>query len=116
IGPEHRVDPLTALKAMTLWAAYQHFEEDTKGSIEVGKLADFAVLSDNPLSIDPLKIADIKVVETIKKGKTIYRLDPVQGGAASAACVDSPRCYERFAAFRADSPWVAVFGEPPHRH
>ena len=116
IGPEHRVDPLTALKAMTLWAAYQHFEEETKGSIAVGKLADFAILSDNPLTVDPLKIADIKVVETIKKGKTIYRIEPVTGRPASALCVDSPRCYERFVAFRAHSPLTAVFGDPPHLH
>jgi hypothetical protein len=116
IGPEHRVDPLTALKAMTLWAAYQHFEEDSKGSIEVGKLADFAVLSDNPLTIDPLKIADIKVVETIKKGKTIFRIPPATSASTSALCVDSPRCYERFVAFRAHSPLTTVFGDPPHPH
>jgi predicted amidohydrolase YtcJ len=116
IGPEHRVDPLTALKAMTLWAAYQHFEENTKGSITVGKLADFAILSANPLTIDPLKIADLKVVETIKKGKTIFRAPPTPSGASSALCVDSPRCYERFVAFRAHSPLTAVFGDPPHRH
>jgi predicted amidohydrolase YtcJ len=116
IGPEHRVDPLTALKAMTLWAAYQHFEDETKGSIEVGKLADFAILSDNPLTIDPLKIAGIKVVETIKQGKTIYRIEPATSRQVSALCVDSPRCYERFVAFRAHSPLTTVFGDPPHRH
>jgi predicted amidohydrolase YtcJ len=116
IGPEHRVDPLIALKAMTLWAAYQHFEEETKGSIEVGKLADFAILSDNPLTIEPLKIADIKVVETVKKGKTIYRIEPATNRSASALCLDSPRCYERFVAFRAHSPLTTVFGDPPHLH
>jgi len=73
VGPEHRVSPLTGLKSITLWAAYQYFEEKTKGSIEIGKLADFAVLSDNPLKIDPLKIADIKVLETIKEGRSVYR-------------------------------------------
>jgi hypothetical protein len=116
IGPQHRVEPLVALKAMTLWAAYQHFEEKAKGSIEVGKLADFAILSDNPLTVDPLKIADIKVLETIKKGQTIYRIAPAGTEATSALCVDSPRCYERFVAFRAYSPLAAVFGDPPHRH
>jgi predicted amidohydrolase YtcJ len=116
IGPQHRVEPLVALKAMTLWAAYQHFEEDTKGSIEVGKLADLAILSANPLTIDSLKIADIRVVETIKRGKSIYRDDLAKVGEASALCVDSPRCYERFVAFRAHSPLTEVLGAPPHMH
>jgi hypothetical protein len=116
IGPEHRVDPSTALKAMTLWAAYQHFEEETKGSIEVGKLADFAILSDNPLTIEPLKIAEIEVVETIKQGKTIFRSQPAASHTGSARCIDSPRCYERLVAFRAQSPWTLAFGDPPHLH
>jgi predicted amidohydrolase YtcJ len=116
LGPEHRVEPIVALKAMTLWAAYQHFEEKTKGSIEVGKLADFAILSDNPLTIDRMKIADIKVIETIKKGKSIYRIDPTQTADDSALCVDSSRCYEKFVAFRAHSPLTEVFGVPPHLH
>ncbi|MCA3307633.1 MAG: amidohydrolase [Roseomonas sp.] len=73
IGPRHRVPVSTALKAMTIWAAHQHFEEATKGSIEVGKLADFVVLSDNPLSVDPEALAALKVVETIKEGASIYR-------------------------------------------
>lgn len=116
LGPRHRVEPLVALKAMTLWAAHQHFEEKTKGSIEVGKLADFAILSDNPLTIDPLKIADIEVVETVKRGRTIYRRGAAKTAAGSAQCVDSPRCYERFVRFRAHSPLAAVFGVPPHLH
>ncbi|HKK23065.1 MAG TPA: amidohydrolase family protein, partial [Pseudohaliea sp.] len=51
LGPEHRVPVATALKALTLWPAWQHFEEDAKGSIETGKLADFVVLSANPLEV-----------------------------------------------------------------
>lgn len=73
LGSQHRVEPSVALKAMTLWAAYQHFEEKTKGSIESGKLADLVVLSDNPLTIERAKLANIKVLETIKADKTIYR-------------------------------------------
>ena len=73
IGPHHRVPVATALKAMTIWAAHQHFEEASKGSIEVGKLADFVVLSDNPLSVAPEALATLKVVETIKEGVRIYR-------------------------------------------
>jgi predicted amidohydrolase YtcJ len=72
LGPQHRLTPLVALKAMTLWPAYQHFEEHTKGSLEVGKLADLVILDKNPLTVDPLTIKDIRVVETIKEGKAIY--------------------------------------------
>jgi predicted amidohydrolase YtcJ len=75
LGEDQRLTPLEALKALTIWSAYQHFEEDSKGSIEVGKLADFAVLSDNPLTVDPMTIKDIEVVATIKEGKTIYQVD-----------------------------------------
>jgi predicted amidohydrolase YtcJ len=75
LGADQRLTPLEALKAVTIWSAYQHFEEDRKGSIEVGKLADFAILSDNPLTVDPTTIRDIEVLETIKEGKTIYKAD-----------------------------------------
>lgn len=74
IGPEHRVDVITALKAMTLWPAWQHYEEKTKGSIEAGKLADFVILSRDPTQGDPNTIDQIKVTETIKEGNTIYAL------------------------------------------
>ena len=74
LGPKHRLEPLVALKAMTIWSAYQHFEENTKGSIEAGKIADLVILSDNPLTIERAKIIDIKVLETIKNGKSIYKL------------------------------------------
>jgi predicted amidohydrolase YtcJ len=72
LGPQHRLTPLIALKAMTLWPAYQHFEEKTKGSLEAGKLADLVILDKNPLTVDPATIKDIKVMETIKEGRSIY--------------------------------------------
>ncbi|MCX5579913.1 amidohydrolase [Kaistia terrae] len=73
LGPDERVDVMTALKAMTIWAAHQHYEEASKGSIEAGKLADFVVLDRNPLEVDPETLSALKVVETIKQGKTVYR-------------------------------------------
>lgn len=73
LGPEERVSPLEAMRAMTLDAAWQNFEEDTKGSIEPGKLADLVILSDNPLTVDPLAIRQIQVLETIVGGETVYR-------------------------------------------
>lgn len=72
VGPDERVTPMQALKAITIDAAYQYREELSKGSIEVGKRADFVVLSANPLTVKPMAIKDIKVLETVKDGKTIY--------------------------------------------
>ena len=72
LGPEERVSPLEAMRAMTTDAAWQNFEEDIKGSIEPGKLADLVILSDNPLTVDPLAIREIEVLETIVGGETVY--------------------------------------------
>ncbi len=72
IGSDERVTPLQALRAITIEAAHHYREEDRKGSIEVGKLADLAVLSANPLTVDPLTIKEIQVLGTVKEGKTIY--------------------------------------------
>lgn len=72
MGPSERITPLEALKAITLWGAYQHFEEKTKGSLEVGKLADIVILDRNPLTVEPMTIKDIRVLETIKEGQTVY--------------------------------------------
>jgi predicted amidohydrolase YtcJ len=73
IGADERLTPYEALKAITIWSAYQHFEDKTKGSLTVGKLGDLVILSANPLKGDPMKIKDIQVMETIKEGKTVYR-------------------------------------------
>jgi predicted amidohydrolase YtcJ len=72
LGPQHRVEPAVALKSLTLWAAWQYFEEASKGSIEPGKLADFVVLSGNPLTVPREKLIELRVLETIKEGKTVY--------------------------------------------
>jgi len=74
IGPKQRVDVITALKAMTIWPAWQHYEEASKGSIESGKLADFVILSRDPTRGDPNTIDQIKVTETIKEGVTVFAL------------------------------------------
>lgn len=73
IGAGQRVTPMEALRAVTIDAAWQNFEEDIKGSIEEGKYADFVILEENPLSIDPAKIKDIKILETIINGKSVYK-------------------------------------------
>jgi hypothetical protein len=75
IGPHQRVDVITGLKAMTIWAAWQNGEEASKGSIETGKLADFAILSRDPTQGDPNTIDRVKVNETVKEGVTVFRLD-----------------------------------------
>jgi predicted amidohydrolase YtcJ len=80
LGKEHCLTAYTALQAMTIWPAYQHFEENTKGSIKKDKLADFVILEKNPLdfNLNPLNkraddpIKNIKILATIKEGKKIY--------------------------------------------
>jgi predicted amidohydrolase YtcJ len=73
IGPDQRVTPMEGLKAMTINSARQHVEDDRKGSLEPGKLADLVILDKNPLKVPPMAIKDIKVVETIKEGRTVYK-------------------------------------------
>jgi predicted amidohydrolase YtcJ len=75
IGPDQRVTPLEGLKAMTIWVAEQYGEQDSKGSLEPGKLADLVILNRNPLAVAPDTIKDVQVVETIKEGRTIYRAE-----------------------------------------
>jgi predicted amidohydrolase YtcJ len=72
LGPAQRVDVMTALKAMTIWPAWQHFEEADKGSIETGKLADFVILSDDPTAIDPERLDTLKVLTTIKEDRVVF--------------------------------------------
>ena len=73
LGEEQRIPVLAAIEAVTKNAAYQYFEEDTKGSIEEGKLADLVILDKDILSIDKEEIETIKVLETIKEGNTIFK-------------------------------------------
>ena len=73
IGADQRVTPLEALKAQTINAAWQYGEQDSKGSLEPGKRADLVILDRNPLTVPAMEIRDIKVLETIKDGQTIYQ-------------------------------------------
>lgn len=73
LGEAQKVSPYIALKTMTDWAAYQYFEEDIKGTLSTGKYGDFVILSDNPITIDPSKIKDIKVLATYKQGQLVYQ-------------------------------------------
>jgi len=75
LGPDERIRPYDALKAYTTDAAYCSFEENCKGSICSGKLADFIVMADNPLTIDPLGIKDIKVLKTYLGGNVIHDVE-----------------------------------------
>jgi predicted amidohydrolase YtcJ len=70
--PEQKISVEDAIKCYTLNAAYASFEEDIKGSIEVGKLADLVVLSDDILTIDPVKIKDVKVKMTVFDGEIVF--------------------------------------------
>ena len=72
LGPDQRISAYEALRAFTITAAMCSFEEDIKGTIEPGKLADFIVCDRNMLEIDPLEIKDIKVLRTVIGGRTVH--------------------------------------------
>jgi hypothetical protein len=73
IGADEKLTPYEALKAITIWSAFQHFEDHNKGTLEKGKLADMVILDKNPLKVSEEKIKDIIVVETIKEGVSVYK-------------------------------------------
>lgn len=73
LGQAQKVSPYIGLKTMTDWAAYQYFEEDIKGTLSTGKYGDFVILSANPITIEPSKIKDIKVLATYKQGQLVYQ-------------------------------------------
>ena len=73
LGPDQRLSPETALEALTLWPAWQHFDERIKGSITPGKYADLVILDADPTRIDPMRIKDVNVLTTIKEGVVIYQ-------------------------------------------
>jgi predicted amidohydrolase YtcJ len=72
LGAEERVTPYQGLQALTLHGAYQNFEEESKGTIAAGRLADLVILDANPLTVDPMAIKDIRVMGTVKRGVRVY--------------------------------------------
>ncbi|RBW52539.1 amidohydrolase [Ruegeria sp. A3M17] len=71
LGEDQKISVLSALRAQTIDAAWQVFKEDRRGSIETGKIADFVVLSRNPLH-DPNRLNDTQVLETIRAGQSVF--------------------------------------------
>jgi predicted amidohydrolase YtcJ len=72
LGPHQRATIQEALHAVTLGAAYQYFEEETKGSITVGKQADLVILGENPITADPAELEHIPILETFSRGRSVY--------------------------------------------
>ena len=64
-----------ALRGMTIWAAFANFEEDEKGSIEVGKFADFTILDKDIMKVDENELPNIKVVATFINGEKVYEAE-----------------------------------------
>ena len=71
IGQDEKISALEALRAVTIDAAWQIFQEDSRGSLEKGKFADLVVLSDNPLT-NPEKINEIKILKTFVGGEAVF--------------------------------------------
>jgi predicted amidohydrolase YtcJ len=70
--PEQKITVEEALKAYTIRAAYASFEENIKGSLEPGKLADFVILEKDITSIDPFEIRNVQVLKTVVGGKVVF--------------------------------------------
>ncbi len=73
LGEQERITPYEALQAVTIQGAYQYFEENQKGTLTPGKLADMVILSKDPTACPLDEIPEIQVLETIKEAKTVYR-------------------------------------------
>lgn len=75
LSREERVSVYDALKACTVYAAYQYGEEGKKGTLEEGKAADFIILDRNPLEVPPDEVKSIRILETIKDGRSVFQRD-----------------------------------------
>ena len=76
--PEQKVTREEALRAFTIWAAYGQFEEDVKGSLEPGKLADFVVIDRDYMTCPEEEIKDIQALMTVSGGEVVYTKDTAQ--------------------------------------
>jgi len=72
LGEENKVDCYSALIAATRGGAYSYFEEETKGVLKRGAVADFVVLDRDPTKIPPMEIKDVKVLMTVKNDRIVY--------------------------------------------
>jgi predicted amidohydrolase YtcJ len=72
LQPEEALSVRDALRMWTIWAARSIQQEETRGSLEPGKLADMTVLSDDLLTIDPISLDKIRVLRTIVGGEVVY--------------------------------------------
>ncbi len=111
LGADERIGVNDALKSLTIWGAYQHFEEKSKGSLEVGKVADFVVLSDDPFKVDIEDLDELTVVETIKSGKSIYKA----GAKATEVGASVPHQLPQLAGMQWDEPAADEASQRPRR-
>ena len=74
LGEKEKISTYEALKGITINAAYQYGEEDSKGSITAGKMADIVILDRNPLKVDTMELKNLVVCETLKRGETLFKL------------------------------------------
>ena len=75
LAPQERVSLVDMIRSYTINAAFQNFRETTTGSIEVGKSADFVIISHNLFEINPLEIDKTTVLATIFKGEVVWQAD-----------------------------------------
>ena len=74
LGEDEKISVLEAIKTVTINAAYQYGEEEIKGSLKAGKNADFIIVDKNPLKVAKDVLRNIKILETIKDGKVIWKI------------------------------------------
>ncbi len=111
LGADERISVNDALKSLTIWGAYQHFEEKSKGSLETGKVADFVVLSADPFAVNIEDLDELTVVETIKSGKSIYKAD----AKASKVGASVPQQLPQLAGMQWDEPAADDASQRPRR-